>query len=231
MEDKEEKNYEKVKFPFPYIVLDGPSGTGKTTALEILRTVLPTYFIGEESDINQQLQSQYLPLIKVLDNQIERAELFVEYRSRLFNDLVDRQPQGAILGRGEVTTTVYQGGLDHDMWETIYQRHRQSGISVPDLVVILNCNPSTIHQRLQARNEQKGTFSGNFTVNTNRDLIYDSYNAIGSFLDTKSIHNVNIQSDEKTPIEVVLNILDALLDNSLISQTTYKIAQENLSNC
>lgn len=219
-------------FSIPFVILDGPSGTGKSTVQSVLKTVLPEFLVTEEGDINEQYQYEYGEKMKGTNDPFGKARLFVEYRSLILKDLKQQEVeignQGIISIRGESTTIVYQGEGDLEKMEDIYNLHREMDIPKPDTVVVISVSENIVKDRIKNREEPTKGFSGKFTTADNRSKIHNNYGMLKEFLEDKGIRVLEIDSSKKTPIEVTKTIIEFLATHGYINKELYEKSFERL---
>jgi thymidylate kinase len=234
MPNSNESEYtpEVEKFDVPYIILDGPSGTGKSTTLSLIQSTLPVFFIEEEGNLDKKLQIQFNDHVHETEDQLGKADLLVRYRTLILGQLrergIEKKYSGMILARGESTTIAYQGEGDLRTMNDIYELHRQNDSPKPDAVVIITADPETVEERIHQREEPAEGFSGKFTTSKNRERIHDSYDLLEGFLKSKDINVLKIDTRAKSPYYVADCVLQFLEDNNYIDKKTYEKGSSKL---
>lgn len=214
-------------------LVDGPSGSGKGSLIKLLTQALTEYGLTTKVIEEEEADKEGREIIRKVRDRAraegrigdrETATLLIEHRARIFEELVEPALQNfniVLLDRGEPATLAYQTINRELTMEEIYQRHRDSSIRLPDLIIILNCTLETAVARLETDKEtirgerEPGPgLSGKFTGEMeNRRQIHKQYYEVGEFLEDKtrvlSIETTLLPVEKETEI-ILSEILDLI---------------------
>ena len=181
-----------------WVVVDGPSGSGKDSLLSVLQQRLleintPFSYISEE-DLDPDRQQ-----ILTAAGDRAKAELLVDHRFRIWHKYVyPALMEGRVVlsNRGEPATLAYQTASGEISISQVWEMHRHRGISRPDLVVITVCRPDAALLRreqdqaasgsIRAERERGRGLSGKFT-GERQELIHRQYFEVRRFLEEKNV--------------------------------------------
>lgn len=186
-----------------FIVIDGPSGSGKNSIIQQVLKDLDKLNIKvvciEETKEKNYNREKILEAKKLGDNEITKAILNERkkiYREKVIPHLSNKL---IIANRGEPSTLAYQTLKNEITMEDIWDMHRIQNIPIPNLIVIANCSPDEAIRRENLRitsSEEKGkkSMSGKFS-NNDRQLIHDNYENVNNFLKEKGVNLIYLNTD------------------------------------
>lgn len=199
-----------------FMVVDGPSASGKNTLIQQVLEDLDKLGIKalsiEETKEKDYDRKKILAAKERGDKAVVRA--IIDERKKLYKIKVIPQLTSGVLvvaNRGEPTTLAYQTIKSHLTMEDIWNMHRQQQISIPDLVVLTNCNVEEAIRRENLRRkpfaeEGKNSLSGRFSFN--RKQIHTNYKILKDFLEKKGIYVIYLNTDIMNVPEESQRIID-----------------------
>lgn len=151
-----------------FVVVDGASGTGKDLLIKALvlsldRLGLPVKSFSEEDLDNRRdeiLQARQKGKKGGGTGDLEMTDALIEHRTRLYDMFVNpalNEGKIVVANRGEPATEAYQTAKGELTLEEVWQKHRQAGIPIPNLVVITTCNPEEAVLRINRDNQESST--------------------------------------------------------------------------
>lgn len=221
------------------VVADGPSGSGKDSLLNALSAQLHTLclpvfcFSEEETDEKRHeiLEARRKGKERGGTGDIEMAGILVEHRKEIYQNIVEpRVVEGkmVIANRGEPATLAYQTARGELTMEDVWDMHRESGVRIPDLVILTICSAETATQRLEAdraesairrERETGGTLSGKITEEKDASRaekvergrkIHEQYRATETFLEQRGVSVLTLDTERMSVEEEVKVVLDYL---------------------
>ena len=175
-----------------FIVIDGPSGTGKDTLIRELKNVLSglgsiVYVLSEEKlDANRSEIKAARKRGKDSGGtgDKEMVEPLIQHRQAIYRrQLIPLLECGIIVigNRGEATTIAYQTAHGELTMQEVWDMHRENHIPLANLVILTNCDPMEAYRREQAdkelNQERRDLESGpglSGTVTVERDASFDA---------------------------------------------------------
>jgi thymidylate kinase len=195
-----------------FIVVDGPSASGKDTIIK--RVVKDLDKLGIKALSIEETKEKNYDRKKILKARMlgdqEVAKAIVNERKKLYQTkIISQLMLGTlvIVNRGEPSTLAYQTINDKLAMEKIWNIHRQQQIPLPDLVVITNCSVKVAVKREKLRKQSfnKNWMSGKFTFF--RKEIHANYKKVRNFLEGKGLAIIYLKTDtmniEKESQEIV----------------------------
>jgi len=221
------------------IVVDGPSGSGKDSLLNALVVQfhslgLPAFCFSEEEvdeKRNEVLEARRKGRERGGTGDLEMAIVLVEHRKEIYQGIVEPRVQKkeiVLANRGESATLAYQTARGDLTMEEIWNRHRDEGIKIPNLVVLTICSVETLEQRLEVdrvesvirrEREAGGTLSGKITEERGaseaekierRRRILEQYEETARFLERKGVPVLVLNTEKMSVEEEVETVLDYL---------------------
>jgi deoxyadenosine/deoxycytidine kinase len=187
---------------FPYIVVEGPIGSGKTTLAKILADKFPVDYLSEKAEANPFLPRFYQDAQRYgLPTQL----FFLFQRANQIKDLSQRdmfaKPIVAdfFLEKDPIFARLNLDDEEYALYHQIYQ-HLQLKAPKPDLVIYLQTPIDSLMERIEER-------SVSYEQDIPREYIERLANAYSEFFHTYDASPVLIVNNEK------LNILKS--DSSL----------------
>ena len=139
---------------FPYIVVEGPIGCGKTTLAQKLAERFPVDYLSEKADENPFLPRFYQDAPRyALPTQL----FFLFQRANQIKDLTQRdmfaKPIVAdfFLDKDPLFARLNLDDEEYALYHQIYQ-HLQLKVPKPDLVIYLQSSTDALMQRIEERN-------------------------------------------------------------------------------
>lgn len=186
-----------------FVVVDGPSGSGKNTIIKHLlkdlnKLKINVISIEETKEANYD-RNKILLSKEQGDKQV--AKTIINERKKLYRKKVMPQLKAGtfvIANRGETTTLAYQTIKNQLTMEEVWNMHRQQNIPLPDLVVITNCSVEEAIRREKLRKQSfeekdKNFMSGKFT--SARKQIHTNYEKVKNFLDNKGLSVIYLNTN------------------------------------
>ncbi len=148
------------------LVVDGISGSGKTSLLDRLRSALQKYRISvyqfRDEDLDphrdQILAARNAARQNGRTGNLEMTRELVKHRATIYNMYVEpalRRGQVGLADRGEPATLAYQTKDGDISMETVWELHRRAGIRKPSAVFITLCSPETAIDRQEQDDSAK----------------------------------------------------------------------------
>ncbi len=223
-----------------FIIIDGPSGSGKGTLIEGLVSRLtekriPVHTFSEEkadSKRHEILEAREKGRKRGGTGDKEMAEVLVKHRRQMYFLNVE-EPIGdgrvVVADRGESATLAYQTVKGELSMEQIWMMHRKAHIRTPDLLVITTCRAEVSLSREEADKAQTGSvrremesgtgLSGKISSEPGADnaeklekrgAIHRQYDAAIDFLREKGVKVLRVDTEGMTPEEEVSRIFSHL---------------------
>jgi thymidylate kinase len=218
-----------------FVVVDGPSGSGKDTLLKLLdirmhRSGRNSRIISEET-----LDRERFRILKVkrTGGDVQMAEVLVSHRAPIYVKFVYpvlKMGTYILANRGEPATLAYQTVRWELTMQDVWDMHRSAGIAVPDLVIITTCRPSTSIYREEEDRKSAGKMrkklengmglSGKVTEEEGavareqfrrRRNIHTQYKKAVKFLRKRGVKVVVINTEKLSISEGVTKALEAIL--------------------
>lgn len=156
---------DKTCSPGKLVIIDGWSGTGKTTLIRELTACVDrlnkpvSFFCEEEADPNREeiLQARQEGKARGGTGDREMAEALIAHRRALYTEHVEPEiSRGTtvIAERGEPATLAYQTISAELSMDQVWEKHRRAGIRKPNGVLITRCRSKLALER-QERSKQK----------------------------------------------------------------------------
>lgn len=186
-----------------FIVVDGPSASGKDTIVkrvlkDLSKLKINVVSIEETKEVNYD-RNKILLAKEQGDKEV--ARVIINERKKLYRKKVMPQLNAdtlVIANRGEPTTLAYQTINQESTMENIWNIHRQQQIPLPDLVIITNCSVGEAIRREELRKQSleekdKNLMSGKFT--SARKKIHANYEIVKDFLEKKGLVVIYLKTD------------------------------------
>ena len=195
---------------FPYIVIEGPIGCGKTTLAQILADKFPVDYLSEKAETNPFLPRFYQDAQRyALPTQL----FFLFQRASQIADLTQRdmfaKPIVAdfFLEKDPIFARLNLDDEEYSLYHQIYQ-HLQLKAPKPDLVIYLQTPVDSLMERIEERNV-------NYELDIPREYIERLANAYSEFFHSYDTSPVLIVNNEKLNILKNPDALDLLLSRIL----------------
>ena len=195
---------------FPYIVIEGPIGCGKTTLAQILADKFPVNYLSEKAETNPFLPRFYQDAQRyALPTQL----FFLFQRASQIADLTQRdmfaKPIVAdfFLEKDPIFARLNLDDEEYALYHQIYQ-HLQLKAPKPDLVIYLQTPVDSLMERIEERNV-------NYELDIPREYIERLANAYSEFFHSYDTSPVLIVNNEKLNILKNPDALDLLLSRIL----------------
>lgn len=195
---------------FPYIVIEGPIGCGKTTLAQILADKFPVDYLSEKAETNTFLPRFYQDAQRyALPTQL----FFLFQRASQIADLTQRdmfaKPIVAdfFLEKDPIFARLNLDDEEYALYHQIYQ-HLQLKAPKPDLVIYLQTPVDSLMERIEERNV-------NYELDIPREYIERLANAYSEFFHSYDTSPVLIVNNEKLNILKNPDALDLLLSRIL----------------
>lgn len=191
---------------FPYIVIEGPIGSGKTTLAKLLADKFPVDYISEKAEANPFLPRFYQDAQRYsLPTQL----FFLFQRANQVKDLSQRdmfaKPVIAdfFLEKDPIFARMNLDDEEYALYHQIYQ-HLQPQAPKPDLVIYLQTPIDALMERIEERNVS-------YEQEIPREYIERLANAYSEFFHNYDNSPVLIVNNEKLNIVKNKGALDLLL--------------------
>ncbi len=195
---------------FPYIVIEGPIGCGKTTLAKILADKFPVDYLSEKAESNPFLPRFYQDVKRyALPTQL----FFLFQRASQIADLSQRdmfaKPIVAdfFLEKDPIFARLNLDDEEYALYHQIYL-HLQLKAPKPDLVIYLQTPVDALMDRIEARNV-------NYELDIPREYVERLANAYSEFFHSYDTSPVLIVNNEKLNILNSQDALDLLLTRIL----------------
>ncbi len=195
---------------FPYIVIEGPIGCGKTTLAQILADKFPVDYLSEKAETNPFLPRFYQDAQRyALPTQL----FFLFQRASQIADLTQRdmfaKPIVAdfFLEKDPIFARLNLDDEEYALYHQIYQ-HLQLKAPKPDLVIYLQTPVDSLMERIEERNV-------NYELDIPREYVERLANAYSEFFHSYDTSPVLIVNNEKLNILKNPDALDLLLSRIL----------------
>ncbi len=195
---------------FPYIVIEGPIGCGKTTLAQILADKFPVDYLSEKAETNPFLPRFYQDAQRyALPTQL----FFLFQRASQIADLTQRdmfaKPIVAdfFLEKDPIFARLNLDDEEYALYHQIYQ-HLQLKAPKPDLVIYLQTPVDSLMERIEERDV-------NYELDIPREYIERLANAYSEFFHSYDTSPVLIVNNEKLNILKNPDALDLLLSRIL----------------
>ena len=195
---------------FPYIVIEGPIGCGKTTLAKMLADQFPVDYLSEKAQANPFLPRFYQdPQRYALPTQL----FFLFQRANQIADLNQRdmfaRPIVAdfFLDKDPIFARLNLNDEEYALYHQIYQ-HLQLKAPKPDLVIYLQTPVDALMERIESRNVS-------YELEIRRDYIEGLANAYSEFFHNFNTSPVLMVNNEKLNILNNPGALDLLLSRIL----------------
>jgi len=192
---------------FPYIVVEGPIGSGKTTLAKMLADQFPVDYLSEKAEANPFLSRFYQDAQRYgLPTQL----FFLFQRANQIKDLSQRdmfaKPIVAdfFLEKDPIFARLNLDDEEYALYHQIYQ-HLQVKAPKPDLVIYLQTPIDALMERIEERNV-------NYEQDIPREYIERLANAYSEFFHNYDASPVLIVNNEKLNILKNKSALDLLLN-------------------
>jgi deoxyadenosine/deoxycytidine kinase len=195
---------------FPYIVIEGPIGCGKTTLAQILADKFPVDYLSEKAETNPFLPRFYQDAQRyALPTQL----FFLFQRASQIADLTQRDMFAKaivadfFLEKDPIFARLNLDDEEYALYHQIYQ-HLQLKAPKPDLVIYLQTPVDSLMERIEERNV-------NYELDIPREYIERLANAYSEFFHSYDTSPVLIVNNEKLNILKNPDALDLLLSRIL----------------
>lgn len=195
---------------FPYIVIEGPIGCGKTTLAKMLANKFPVDYLSEKADSNPFLPRFYQDVQRyALPTQL----FFLFQRASQIADLAQRdmfaKPIVAdfFLEKDPIFARLNLDDEEYALYHQIYQ-HLQLKAPKPDLVIYLQTPVDSLMERIEERNV-------NYELDIPREYVERLADAYSEFFHIYDASPVLIVNNEKLNILKNPDALDLLISRIL----------------
>ena len=195
---------------FPYIVIEGPIGCGKTTLAKMLANKFPVDYLSEKADSNPFLPRFYQDVQRyALPTQL----FFLFQRANQIADLAQRdmfaKPIVAdfFLEKDPIFARLNLDDEEYALYHQIYQ-HLQLKAPKPDLVIYLQTPVDSLMERIEERNV-------NYELDIPREYVERLADAYSGFFHSYDTSPVLIVNNEKLNILNNTEAFDLLLSRIL----------------
>lgn len=195
---------------FPYIVIEGPIGCGKTTLAKMLANKFPVDYLSEKADSNPFLPRFYQDVQRyALPTQL----FFLFQRANQIADLAQRdmfaKPIVAdfFLEKDPIFARLNLDDEEYALYHQIYQ-HLQLKAPKPDLVIYLQTPVDSLMERIEERNV-------NYELDIPREYVERLADAYSEFFHSYDTSPVLIVNNEKLNILNNTEAFDLLLSRIL----------------
>ncbi len=195
---------------FPYIVIEGPIGCGKTTLAKMLANKFPVDYLSEKADSNPFLPRFYQDVQRyALPTQL----FFLFQRASQIADLAQRdmfaKPIVAdfFLEKDPIFARLNLDDEEYTLYHQIYQ-HLQLKAPKPDLVIYLQTPVDSLMERIEERNV-------NYELDIPREYVERLADAYSEFFHSYDTSPVLIVNNEKLNILNNTEAFDLLLSRIL----------------
>lgn len=195
---------------FPYIVIEGPIGCGKTTLAKMLANKFPVDYLSEKADSNPFLPRFYQDVQRyALPTQL----FFLFQRASQIADLAQRdmfaKPIVAdfFLEKDPIFARLNLDDEEYALYHQIYQ-HLQLKAPKPDLVIYLQTPVDSLMERIEERNV-------NYELDIPREYVERLADAYSEFFHSYDTSPVLIVNNEKLNILNNTEAFDLLLSRIL----------------
>ena len=195
---------------FPYIVIEGPIGCGKTTLAQILADKFPVDYLSEKAETNPFLPRFYQDAQRyALPTQL----FFLFQRASQIADLTQRDMFAKaivadfFLEKDPIFARLNLDDEEYALYHQIYQ-HLQLKAPKPDLVIYLQTPVDSLMERIEERNV-------NYELDIPREYVERLANAYSEFFHSYDTSPVLIVNNEKLNILKNPDALDLLLSRIL----------------
>ncbi len=220
-----------------FIVVDGPSGSGKGTLIRELssylseRGILVHTFSEEEADPRRHeiLDARDKGKKRGGTGDKEMTTVLVRHRKEMYGSNVEEAISDGyvvIADRGESATLAYQTVKGELSMEQVWKMHREARIRIPDLVVITSCDAEVSLSREESDKAQVGSIrlemesrrglSGKVSSEPGadyaeklrkREAIHQQYDTTIGFLGEKGVAVLRIDTESVIPEQEVNQVL------------------------
>lgn len=195
---------------FPYIVIEGPIGCGKTTLAKMLANKFPVDYLSEKAESNPFLPRFYQDVQRyALPTQL----FFLFQRASQIADLAQRdmfaKPIVAdfFLEKDPIFARLNLDDEEYALYHQIYQ-HLQLKAPKPDLVIYLQTPVDSLMERIEERNV-------NYELDIPREYVERLADAYSEFFHSYDTSPVLIVNNEKLNILNNTEAFDLLLSRIL----------------
>ncbi len=202
-----------------FIIIDGPSGSGKDTIIkQVLKDLgkLGIKAITIEETKEKNYGREKILAAKLRGNR-EVAKTIINERKKLYQTKVIPYLSTSkliIANRGESTTLGYQTIENEISMDEVWNMHRKQKIPLPNLVIIINCSVEEALRRESLKKpsseeEDERFMSGKFTKN-DRELINENYKKVKSFLEKKGVSVIYLDTTNITILQTSQKIVNSI---------------------
>ena len=195
---------------FPYIVIEGPIGCGKTTLAKMLANKFPVDYLSEKADSNPFLPRFYQDVQRyALPTQL----FFLFQRASQIADLTQRDMFAKaivadfFLEKDPIFARLNLDDEEYALYHQIYQ-HLQLKAPKPDLVIYLQTPVDSLMERIEERNV-------NYELDIPREYVERLADAYSEFFHIYDASPVLIVNNEKLNILKNTEAFDLLLSRIL----------------
>jgi deoxyadenosine/deoxycytidine kinase len=195
---------------FPYIVIEGPIGCGKTTLAKMLANKFPVDYLSEKADSNPFLPRFYQDVQRyALPTQL----FFLFQRASQIADLTQRDMFAKaivadfFLEKDPIFARLNLDDEEYALYHQIYQ-HLQLKAPKPDLVIYLQTPVDSLMERIEERNV-------NYELDIPREYVERLADAYSEFFHSYDTSPVLIVNNEKLNILKNTEAFDLLLSRIL----------------
>jgi len=203
------------------IVVDGPSASGKDSviqrALKDLRK-LAIKIVSIHETKEKDYDREKILSVKELGDK-KTADAIIDERKKIYQTKIIPQLLAGkfiVANRGEPSTLAYQTLKQEITMEEVWEMHRNAGVPLPDLAIILNCGVKEAIRRESfkklSNEDKKGkSMGGKFTKSlAEREQVHGNYEKVKDFLKRKGLSVIYLQNDAlhvQEESEIILNYL------------------------
>lgn len=209
-----------------FIVIDGPSASGKDTIIkrvlkDLDRLKIKAVSVEETKEANYDREKI---LLAKDQGDKETVKAILNERKKIYEEKIIPQISNGFIvlaNRGEPSTLAYQTIRNEVSMEDVWSMHRFSNIPIPNLVVITNCSVDEAIRRESLRKpsfeeKDRNFLSGKFSQSdfAKRKDIHKNYENVKNFLEEKGLNVIYLDTDTidipKAGKKIVSKVLDLL---------------------
>lgn len=222
-----------------FLVVDGPSGSGKDSLVEALTSRLKSCRILVSEMNEEELDDRRREILEARERgksrggtgDREMAEVLIVHRVGLYERFVEpylRSGRLVLANRGEPTTLAYQTARGELTMSQVWGMHRARSVRIPDLVVLTRCSAQTAIMREKrdrasspTREKREGGrgLSGKVTQEAGADeaeklrrrkLIHTQFGRAERFMREKGVRVLRLNTERLTVPQEVEMVLRAI---------------------
>ena len=219
------------------IIVDGVSGSGKTSLLDKLRSALQERGLTVHQFREEDLDTHRSQILAARDaakqrgrsGNLEMTQALVDHRAAIYRNHVEPELKLGHVGlgdRGEPATLAYQTKDGDVSMSKVWNLHRRARIRKPNAVLITVCSPETAVARqagdtsaTRNRDEHGRGLSGKVTFAADASLadkvkkterLVEQYRKADSFLKRNRVPTLTLNTESMTLMEELDQVLKFL---------------------